>query len=157
MPIRIRLAALAALGALLAVLLGGWVFVHVLRDSLHSSVDASLRTRADGLAQTVRDVTNGIDFQDQGSTRLLGAKESIAQIVDPRGRIVETSEAAGTTVLIRPSTLRAARRPTVFTETRLPEDSHTTRLLATTVVRNGRSWTVIVGSSLESADTAVSA
>ena len=64
MPIRVRLTAFAAVGALLAVVLGGWIFVHQLRDGLHSSVDSSLRSRADALVQTVRDASGGIDFQD---------------------------------------------------------------------------------------------
>ncbi len=155
MPIRARLSALAAVGALLAVLLGGWVFVDRLRDSLHSSVDSSLRTRADALVQSVHDASGGIDFQDQGSTRLIAAKEAIAQVVDPTGQLVETSEGAGNKVLIPAGALAAARSGTVVVEAHLPHDSHAVRLLATPADRAGARWVVIVGSSLEAVDNAI--
>jgi len=154
-PIRVRLTVLAAAGALVAVMLGGWVFVHQLRDGLHSSVDSSLRTRADALVQTVRDAEGGIDFEDRGSTRLLDAKEAIAQILGPGGNVVEASDDAGSKVLVSGDVLRAARSNTVYTEGKLPRDSHAARLLATPVARNDGRWIVIVGSSLEAADDAV--
>lgn len=155
MPIRVRLTALAAAGALLAVVLGGWIFVHQLRDGLHSSVDSSLRTRADALVQTVGDARGAIDFQDRGSTRLLDAKEAVAQIVGPSGQLLESSEIAGRRVLVPPDVARRARARTVFTEGRLPDERQSVRLLATPVVRADGRWVVIVGTSLEAADDAV--
>jgi signal transduction histidine kinase len=154
-PIRVRLTVLAALGALVAVVLGGWIFVYQLRDGLHSSVDSSLRTRADALVQTVREAQGGIDFQDPGSTQLIDAKEAIAQIVAPGGRIVDSSEAAGRKVLVPSRVLRAARGETVYAEGTILEDGHTIRLLATPVARADGRWVVIVGSSLQAADDAV--
>ncbi|MBK5290039.1 MAG: HAMP domain-containing protein [Acidimicrobiia bacterium] len=156
MPIRVRLTAFAAVGALLAVLVGGWIFVHQLRDGLHASVDSSLRTRADALVQTVSDTRGGIDFQDQGSTKLLDAKEAIAQIIGPAGGVVEASQAAGRKILIPADVVRAAQRSTVYAEGRIPHDSHPSRFLATPVVRSDGRWVVVVGSSLEAADDAVS-
>src|SRR5882672_7190440 len=109
MPIRLRLAALAAIGALVLSGLGGWVFLHHLRDGLHASVDSSLRTRADALVQSVRDAQGGIDFQDSGSTNLLPANEAIGQVIAPGGRVAESSEAAGRSALLPATRASAAQ------------------------------------------------
>ena len=124
MPIRVRLTLLAALGAIVLTSVGGWVFVHQLRNGLHTSVDSSLRMRADALVQKgAGDAQGGgIDFQDAGTTKLLNAREAIAQIVAPDGRVVESSEAAGTRPLLPFGVLRAARSRTVYYEGHVPGD-----------------------------------
>ncbi len=155
MPIRRRLAALAAVGALVLSGLGGWVFLHQLRNGLHTSVDSSLRTRADALVQTVRDAQGGIDFQDSGSTQLLPANEAIGQVIAPNGRVAESSEAAGQSRLLPATLVSAAQRRTVYFEARLPGGTESVRFLATPVARSDGRWVVVVGSSLESADNAV--
>jgi two-component system OmpR family sensor kinase len=155
MPIRLRLAALAAIGALVLSSFGGWVFLHQLRQGLHASADSSLRTRADALVLKVRDAQGGIDFQDSGSTKLLPANEAIAQVISPSGRVVESSEAAGRAALLPATRSTAARRGTVYFEGGLAGSTERVRFLATPVVRADGRWIVIVGSSLESADNAV--
>src|SRR5882672_5477356 len=143
MPIRLRLAALAAIGALVLSGLGGWVFLHQLRDGLHASVDSSLRTRADALVQTVQDARGGIDFRDSGSTKLLPANEAIGQVITPNGRVVESSEAAGQSALLPATLSTAAQRGTVYFETRLAGSAERARFLATPVARADGRWIVI--------------
>ncbi|MDX6401626.1 MAG: two-component system, OmpR family, sensor kinase [Gaiellaceae bacterium] len=155
MPVRIRLALFAAIGAVVLTSVGGWVFVHQLRNGLHTSVDSSLRTRADALVQTLGDAQGGIDFQDSGTTQLLSARESIAQIMAPDGKVRESSEAAGTRPLLAADALRAARAHTVYSEGHIAHDSNATRFLATPVTRADGKWIVVVGTSLEAADQAV--
>jgi signal transduction histidine kinase len=155
MPIRVRLTLLTALGVIVLTLTGGWVFIHQLRSSLHTSVDSALRTRADALAQTVRDANGGIDFQDSGTTKLLNAREAIAQVVAPDGRVVESSEAAGTRSLLPVGVLRAARTRTTYAEGHIPGDRNPTRFLATSISRPDGHWIVVVGTSLEAADQAL--
>lgn len=92
MPIRIRLVVLFATATLVLVAVGGTVFARSLQHGLETSLDSGLRARADALSQTVKDARVGIDFQDPGTTHLLRAKDSVAQVLDPRGRVVETSE-----------------------------------------------------------------
>src|SRR5882757_5963124 len=101
MPIRLRLTLAALLGAIALSSVGGFVFLHQLRNGLHASVDSSLRTRADALVQNV---------QDAGSTPLLAASESIAQVVAPDGHVVDSSQAAGNTPAISRTALVSARR-----------------------------------------------
>ena len=155
MPIRVRLTLLAAVGALLLTAAGGWVFLNQLGAGLHRSVDSSLRTRGDALVQTVHDAKGAIDFQDPGSTRLIDASEAIAQVVNAKGRLVESSEEAGRRILVPADVLRKARKEVAYVEGRIPGDPHTARFLATSVPRSGGRWTVIVGRSLESVDDAM--
>lgn len=155
MPIRVRLTLLAALGALVLTVAGGWVFLNQLGTGLHQSIDSSLRTRGDALVQTVHDAQGAIDFQDPGSTRLIDAREAIAQVVNAKGRLVESSEGAGRRILVPAEVLRAARDKVAYSEGRIPEDSHPARFLATSVSRPGGRWIVIVGRSLESVDDAM--
>ncbi|MCU1466682.1 MAG: integral rane sensor signal transduction histidine kinase [Actinomycetia bacterium] len=156
MPIRLRLTLAALLGALALSSIGGWVFLHQLRNGLHASVDSSLRVRADALVQKVQDSGTNLDFQDAGSTALLAARESIAQVVGPDSRLVDSSQAAGNNVVIPESALAAARRGTTYSEGVVPGDSHAARFLATPVKRREGTYVVIVGTSLASVDDAVS-
>jgi two-component system OmpR family sensor kinase len=155
MPVRVRLTLFAAIGAIVLMSAGGWVFVHQLRHSLHTSVDSSLRTRADALVQTIGDSQGGFNFQDAGSTKLLNARESLAQIIAPDGHVFEASEAAGTRSLVPSAVARAARSRTVYFEGRAPGAGNATRFLATPVAQGGGRWIVVVGTSLEAADQAV--
>ncbi len=155
MPIRLRLALFAALGALCLSSVGGAVFVHQLRNGLHTSVDASLRTRADALVQNLQDTSSGLNFQDGGSTPLVKDTEAISQIVAPDGHVAESSQAAGTSLVASSTTLRAARSATTYAEGHVSGVTHAVRFLATGVTRNDGRWVVIVGTSLASADDAV--
>ncbi len=156
MPIRLRLTLAALFGAVALSSVGGFVFLHQLRNGLHASVDSSLRTRADALVQKVQDSGTNLDFQDAGSTALLAASESIAQVVAPDGRLVDSSEAAGNTLAISRSALVAARRGISYSEGVVAGDAHSARFLATPVRRPEGTYVVIVGTSLASADDAVS-
>lgn len=155
MPIRLRLTLIALLGAVALTSTGGWIFVHQLRNGLHTSLDSALRTRADAVVQTVLDASSGINFQDSGSTPLLDAKEAIAQIVTPSGRVADSSEGAGNHLLITPERFRSAQTRTVYSDGRIPGDRYGARFLATPVIRPDGRWVVVVGSSLEAADQAV--
>jgi heavy metal sensor kinase len=155
MPVRVRLAILAALGAIVFTSVGGWVFVHQLRHGLHASVDSSLRVRADALAQTLGDAQGGIDFQDSGTTKLINARESIAQIVSTDGKVLESSEVAGSRLLLSAKALDAARTGTFYAEGHIPGQGDKIRFLATPVTRGTTHWIVVVGTSLDAADQAV--
>jgi hypothetical protein len=156
MPIRLRLTLAALLGAVALSSVGGFVFLHQLRNGLHASVDSSLRTRADALVQKVQDSGTNLDFQDAGSTPLLDARESIAQVVAPDGHLVDSSQGAGNALAISRTALVAARRRTAYSEGVVAGDAHSVRFLATPVRRTEGTYVVIVGTSLASADDAMS-
>ena len=154
MPIRVRLSALAAVGALVMSVIGGAVFLRQLRNGLHASVDSSLRSRADQLVQRLPD-GNGGDFQDPGATPLVSTGEAIAQVITPAGKVAEASEAAGTQPLASAVVLRAAAQRVVFAEGRLPGTREPARLLVTSVAGRGGRWIVVVGTSLSAVDDAL--
>jgi two-component system, OmpR family, sensor kinase len=153
-PIRIRLAIVFALATLTLVGTSGYLFVHSLRHGLETSLDAALRNRADALTQKVHDANGGIDFQDSGRTRLVQPEDSVAQVLDPAGRVVESSEAAGSRPLISPSNRRKAQSKPTFAAVSFNRERF--RALSTSVRRSDGVWTVVVASSLESADEAIS-
>jgi len=78
MPIRVRLALLAALGALALSSFGAVLFVDQLRGHLHTSVDSSLRVRADGTS-----VPPGVPTAESGGVDLAEAR-----LADVRERIL---------------------------------------------------------------------
>lgn len=153
MPIRLRLAILFSVGALVVVVGGGFFFVHSLASGLSTSLDTGLSSRAAVLTQTVSDARGGIDFQDPGTIKLLRPKDAVAQVLDPRGHVVESSEDAGPKPLVtRAVAMRARSNPQFDTMTRGGERF---RVLTAGAQRQDGAWTVVVAGSLEPADDAV--
>ena len=153
MPIRLRLAILFSVGALVVVIGGGYFFVHSLSSGLSTSLDSGLSSRAAVLTQTVSDARGGIDFQDPGTIKLLRPKDAVAQVLDPRGRVVESSEEAGPKPLVtRVVAMRARSNPQFDT---IARGGDRFRVLTAAASRKDGTWTVIVAGSLEAADDAV--
>jgi two-component system OmpR family sensor kinase len=154
MPIRLRLALFAAVGALALVTIGGWIFVRQLDDGLGASVDASLRARADTVVQAVKSARAG-DVPSSRSTALLPSREAIAQILNVDGSVIEHSEEAGRGALVSPTVVRSAVDLAIHTDGRIPHESQRVRFLVTRARGPHGIRIVLVGSSLESADDAV--
>ena len=153
MPIRLRLAILFSVGALVVVVGGGFFFVHSLASGLSTSLDTGLSSRAAVLTQTVSEARGGIVFQDPGNIKLLRPKDAVAQVLDPRGHVVESSEEAGPKPLVaRTVAVRARSNPQFETVTRRGERF---RVLAAGAARKDGAWTVVVAGSLDAADDAV--
>jgi two-component system, OmpR family, sensor kinase len=153
--IRVRLALLFALATAVLVSVGGYAFVRSLANGLETSLDTSLRTRSATLSQVVRDATGGAaELQAGGSSKLFQSEDELTQILDPTGGVVALSEDAGKRPLVSVSLQRRARSETQFTT--VTRGGERFRLEATSVQRSDGRWTVIAGSSLQSADDAVS-
>jgi len=166
-PIRLRLAGLFALGTAAAVALASIVFVHFLAAGLRSSLDASLRSRADLIAQTfttrtVPGVTAGL------VPTIRGQGEGIAQIFGPSGQLAAYSTGAGDIALIPPDQLARARQGVVTFSTVVGggaqqqgdngDSSHAgehVRILAAPLARTGGAWVIVVASSLDTSDNAL--
>jgi two-component system OmpR family sensor kinase len=153
-PIRLRLALFAAVGALALVTIGGWIFVRQLDDGLRASVDASLRARADTVVQAVRSARAG-QVPTSRSTPLLPSREAIAQILDVDGTVIEHSEEAGRDALVDPGVARSAAVRPLHADGHIPHESQRVRFLVTRAHGPDGVRLVLVGSSLESADDAV--
>jgi heavy metal sensor kinase len=152
-PIRIRLAVLFALATLVLFGVSSVLFVRSLRREIETSLDTALRARADPLAQRVRAAPESIDITDPTRNSLLHPDEAVAQVLDPSGKLTEASDEAGDRPLISTAIRYAASSKTVFGTVNI--DNARFRLLAAPARRADGVWTVIVASSLQSGDTAV--
>ncbi|MDQ6876004.1 MAG: ATP-binding protein [Actinomycetota bacterium] len=142
MPIRARLAMLVSLAVAALVATGGALFVFQLRTGLDASLDTALRARADTLVQKVGPDGNG-DFQDSGGGGLLRPYEGLAQVIDPRGRLRDSSEQTRGKALLTPAQLARARIHPLSATSRTGTGEGI-RLLAVPVAGSGRPPTVVV-------------
>ncbi|GAC1311766.1 MAG: ATP-binding protein [Acidimicrobiales bacterium] len=165
MPIRVRLAALFAVATAAAVVIASVVLVHFLAAGLRSSLDSSLRARADLIAQTL-DVSPAAAATAPAAT-VHGQGEGLAQVFGPSGVLAGFSAGAGGVPLITPVRLAQARdHPMAYSTTigdtqgqdnnqDSPRAGEHTRILAVPVARTGGRWVIVVGSSLQTTDTAI--
>lgn len=129
----------------MAVVLGATgLFLYLrLETELSNSMDAGLRARAEAVAAGIGD--EGIAFDPQGS---LGAQESLTQILDPAGRIVESSSSAARSALLSPSNAGSLKIPAFFSNG--PSDGlDEVRAYALPVREGSQRYVIVVGSSLE--------
>jgi two-component system, OmpR family, sensor kinase len=130
------------------------VFVYLRFSSeLDATINAGLRSRAADLAVLVRQADSGLRG---GSGSLVGREESFAQVLDASGRVVDSSAAIGTRVLLTEGQLhRALSGPITLNRGPLPGLEEGARLLATPVAVRGREQVVVVGTSTESREEAL--
>jgi len=152
-PLRVRLTLVYLAVATTLLAAGGLLFSRQLHAGLLASVDTGLRTRADQLVQTVSRTDGGIDFQDE-RTRLITPRESFAQVYASDGSLAESSETIGSRPILGPDDLRALHGHERFLDRRF--DGDPLRLLAAPVTRaDGATWVVMVGTSLEPTEDAL--
>jgi signal transduction histidine kinase len=149
MPIRIRLTlAFTAVMAVVLLAVGLFVYSRVGSD-LDDALDQSLRTRADDFAAVAATPSANVGDGD----RLVESDESVAQVIDPDGRVLYTSSPASPRSLLTDSELARARRAPLFLD---PESvagfDERLRLLA----RPADGRVVVVGASREDRAEALS-
>lgn len=155
MPLRARLALLVAAAVAVLVVAGGAVFVGQLRTGLDASLDTALRARADALVQRLGSDGN-TDFQDSGAGAPLPPQEALAQVVDARGRLVESSEGTGGRRLLSEAQVARARLGQLTMTTSMPGGG-SVRLLALPMPDSGHPpMVVVVGTSRALTQDAVS-
>jgi signal transduction histidine kinase len=132
----------------MALVLGATgVFVYLrFASELDHAINSGLRSRAGDLAAVVRQSGPGLGEENH----LIGRAESFAEILDARGRVAESTELVGGTVLLSPAELqRALHGPLLLNRGPLPGLQDESRLLAVPVDSEGRHWVVVVGTSTE--------
>src|SRR5262245_39801101 len=87
MPIRARLTAIFALGALLLCLAGGYVFLRELGESLTAALDARLQQRAAAVASVIATVGPAGAIGTPASN---GGGQAV-QVLDRSGRVVAST------------------------------------------------------------------
>ena len=149
LPIRVRVT-LAFTAAMAILLLAAGAFLYVrLDNALDDTVDQGLRGRADDL--TVLIGRSGSSLSEATGSPLTEQGESIAQVLDQRGAIVDSVPALRGTSLLTPTQVRRAAGGTILFDTENPPvpDIDSLRVLATPVRAQGRRLILVVGASLE--------
>jgi signal transduction histidine kinase len=147
LPVRWRLT-LAFSFVIACVLAGTGLFVHGrLATTLDGSIDSGLRARATDVAALAQQSEHGLsEAEADGASR--SRVPALAQLVDPRGRVVDRTPGLPARALLRPAALARARaghesvRETVVRGERV-------RLIARPVLAQDQRMVVIVGASLE--------
>jgi two-component system, OmpR family, sensor kinase len=160
-PIRLRLTLVFAV-AMAIVLAGMGMFVYLrVGAALDATIDQSLRGRADELAAMVR--LSGSGLREAGGNRLAEQGESVAQVLQPDGAVLDSTPQLGDRPLLTHQQLARAAAATIVVErASVPGSDDPVRLLATPVQPPGRRLVatpvqppgrrlllVVVGASLE--------
>ena len=148
LPIRLRLTlAFSVVMAVVLSLTGLFLYLRLGSD-LDSTIDRSLRGRADDVSALVRDGSVGLGAG--ASNRLTEQGESFSQVLGPDGEVVDGTPRLGGRPLLDAGQLDRAQRGTVMLEKpNLPGEDERVRLLATPVSAAGSRYVVVVGTSLE--------
>jgi len=155
LPIRFRLTGVFVLA--MAVLLAGFgVIIHMgLRSALDESVNSSLQTRADLLIPLVEETDPHL--LPMGGSGLAEEGESLAQVLDRNGRVLDATPQTGGLPLLTPAESAQASQGTLLVQhDAVPGLEGRYRFLATPVHSGENELVVVVGSSLDTRDEALS-
>jgi heavy metal sensor kinase len=144
------------LSAVLAVLLfaSGLVIYDRMRSELDVAIDQGLRSRTGDLTALVKQADSGL--AQAGRSPLTARGEGFAQILDRKGRVVDSSPTLHRGPLLTASQLsRATQRSLVVSRMHPPADRDWARLRATPVNAQGQRLVVVVGATLEQRDDAL--
>jgi signal transduction histidine kinase len=134
----------------MAVVLGATGLFLYLRLSadLDNAINNGLRSRAGDVIALIKGSDS--DLREHGHSRLSARAESLAQIVGPHGRVLDSTGRVGDHVLLSGAELHRARLGTIFLDRGpLPGLRDQSRLLATSAHARGRRVVVVVGVSTE--------
>jgi two-component system OmpR family sensor kinase len=133
------------------VLAGTGFFIYLqFQNDVDTAVDAGLRSRADELSAVVRQQETSLAA---GKQHLVGRTESFAEVLDPSGKVVDSSPAIGAVDLLDQAQLRAAATaPTFADHGPLTGTDDGVRLLAVPVTAPAGERIVVVGTSTASRD-----
>jgi two-component system OmpR family sensor kinase len=148
MPLRIKLA-LAFTGVMAVLLVGASVTLSLLSAAnLDRAIDDGLEARAGDAAALVRPGAQ--------SGRLSGSGEALAQVLDVKGEVLDTTPGAGDAALLTPEEVKRATARGIVTE-RPPREGARDgiRVLARPAPTGGGDVLVVVGESLEQRDRAL--
>jgi two-component system OmpR family sensor kinase len=150
--ISIRLRVTLVFAAVMALVLGATGFFVYLRFSaeLDATINSGLRSRASDVASLVKEADSGLR---EGQKNLVGAGESLAEVLDAHGRVSDSSQVVGQHVLLTAAEIRRALQGPIFLDRGpLPGLQDDSRLLAVPVTARGSERVVVVGTSTEARD-----
>jgi two-component system OmpR family sensor kinase len=154
-PTRVRVT--VAFTAVMAVLLAAaGLFLYLrLGSTLQATVDRGLRSRAGDVTALIKQADSGL--AQAGRSPLTEQGESLAQILDSRGRVVDAFPTLRAHPLLTAGEVRRAVRGTTMVEhDTSPVGGDRVRVLATPVNAQGHRLLVVVGASLDPVEEAQS-
>ena len=140
---------------MIAVVLAGTGFFLYLQfqHEAETTVDAGLSSRADELSAVVRREETNLAAHEG---HLVGRTDSFAEVLDPSGRVLDSSPVIGDADLLDADQLASALEgPTFVSRGPLPSLSGGSRLLAVPVATPAGKRIVVVGTSTEDRDDAI--
>lgn len=144
MPIRLRLAGLFAVAAMVLAAAGGTLFLQLLRDGLMSATDTNLTAAADPIVQTVADT--GARTPDLPDLPTATDPSGIqTQVISADGTLVDPSPRQITPLLSGGELASARVQRQLRSVSRASSDL---RLLSVPVRRSDGVWVVVVAESL---------
>ena len=135
------------------VLAGTGFFVYLqFQNEAETAIDSGLRSRADELAAVVHQEDTDLSARRQ---HLVGKTDSFAEVLDPQGKVIDSSSVIGETDLLDDEHLAAATRaPTFVSRGSVPGLDGGVRLLAVPVSTPAGERIVVVGTSTAEHDEA---
>jgi len=155
MPIRIRLAIAFALATLVLFGVSGLLFERSFRHGVETSLDPGLRSQRDSLVRDIRAAGPGLGLGADTRAGVLPTHDVVAQVLDSTGRVIQATQEAGRRRVISRQESRRARRGSVFTKVAVGLEHEPYRVLASPFRSADGERIVIVATSLEAADAAV--
>jgi two-component system, OmpR family, sensor kinase len=149
LPVRFRVAAGFAL-AMAIVLIGAGMLIYArVGEDLSRALDQDLRLRAQDVSALLSESNTNLRRQNPG--RLIERGESFAQLLDPYGAVLDSTQPIGSYPLIGVSRVRQTLdRGSRFIDTPpVPGLDEPARLLAAPVDRSGRWIVLVVGATRE--------
>jgi heavy metal sensor kinase len=148
LPTRVRVTlAFTAVMALLLTAFGSFVYLRLGR-TLNETVERGLRSRAGDVSALVQQAGSGLT--QHGRSPLTEQGESLSQILDARGRVLDASPLLRRRPLLTRAEIHRAAGQTIVVEHASPtEATDRVRLLATPVIAQHRRLIVVVGASLD--------
>jgi signal transduction histidine kinase len=146
-PTRVRVTlTYTAVMALLLAALGLFLYLR-LGATLNATVDRGLRSRTGDLTALIEQADSGL--AETGRSPLTQRAESLAQILDTRGKVLDATPPLRKQALLSHVEVRRAASGTVFLKhATSPVGTKGVRLLATPVRAQGRRVIIVVGASL---------
>jgi signal transduction histidine kinase len=128
------------------VLAGTGIFIYArVGDDLGTALDQDLRLRAQDVSALVSDPRRSLAAVDPGS--LIERGESFAELLDPSGRVLDSTESLQGRPLVGVHALNSA--PRFIDVPSVPGLNEPARLLATPIQQAGRTLVVVVGATRE--------
>jgi signal transduction histidine kinase len=148
LPIRVRVAAAFAV-AMGVVLTATGLFLYArLGSDLNRSINQDLRLRGQDVSALLADPAASLAGESRG--RLIETGESFAQLVDPHGRVLDSTRPIGRhPLLTAPAVRRASRHETFVDVPGVPGLDEPARLLGVPIQRGGRRLVLVVGATRE--------